>query len=99
MNKSHKGLQKIYIETGEENGVRTDSRNRSNNENINWGNPGARKSREENKNYRCKHHQQIIIDESISSSEDIIEEIDAMFKENVKSKISWPKISRKSVTL
>jgi hypothetical protein len=35
MNKSHKGLQKIYIETGEENGVRTDSRNRSNNENIN----------------------------------------------------------------
>ena len=60
--------------------------NRIHKVNTNRYNPRVGKPRKEIRNYNCKHHQQNIIDGI--SGEVMIEETDALVKENAKSKKS-----------
>jgi hypothetical protein len=58
-------------------------KNRSSKGNTNGGNPGVRKPRKENKNYRTNRRWKEM-EEKISGVEDTIEEINKSVKENAK---------------
>ena len=65
--------------------------------NTNWGNPGDRKHREENRNNRCKNHQQNTGDGRENLRQKRYNRRNKSVKEYVKGKKnSWHKTSRKS---